>query len=197
MQVTKRKLRQTIYTYFPKGIEYSDEAYDNAPETQLKLISIKKRKVDNSILFTKLINTLKTKINTEISDQSPCYDKEFCNYIRFNTKIENYFFRFHILLSFLEPYHCIMVTCYDQNQHLIFTTDCEDIGSKIELLQKQKKILLSQAEMITKEINDIFKTSGVKMGDLQEIVPDIETGDNVFGNVKLFDCLFTATLQYF
>ncbi len=198
MRLDKIQLLHTIYKYFPKGLMFADIEYDNSSQTRLKLKMINSKKRENYVLFAKLVNRLRGEVSEGIINQSPLFDKEFCNYLMFDIKVGKFFFRFHILLSFLEPFHSIVITCYNQDfNKLIFTGDFEEIKTKNYFSDREEEIVLSKVKIIEEEITNIFQTTDVKMSELLDIIPDIETGGKELGEVTFFDCLFTNFLQLY
>lgn len=197
MKPDKSSLLHTIYKYYPLDIQISPE-YDLSSETQMKWRTINDRKEKNFLQFRRLYVALKTHVNDSILDESACYDKEFCNYLRYTSRIGDFYFRFHILFSFLEPLYCILTACYNQQYtECMFTCDYEDIKKQEVIPENVRGAVLSEAELIKKEIHKFFDITRVKFSELQDIVPRIETHEKKEGEVNLFDCVFTGNLQLF
>ena len=200
MEINKLHLLNRIYTYYPKGIEFGSVEYDFAPETELKLKVINQRKSENLESFSKFLDRLRENVNGIVLDESACYDKEFCNYARYDiSTCESSFIRFHILLSFLEPFHCLLVTrfSHDDPTGIPIAVDYNEIRNRNDYSEQPKVVVFQQVKLITKEITNSFNSSEIRFSELGDIIPDIETGQKTLGNTTLFDCLFTTYVQLF
>ena len=188
-------LLKKIYNYYPKDCSAFSEEFDRTPETILKLKTINSTKADFETRWKNLMHSLQEKITGySFSDESPIYDREFCNYSIYLLCEEDLLFRMHLLVSVLHPVHCILISGYRPiNDDLSIIGDFEYVEKNSNLIETQLSRIKKEFSIVDHVIKENIGTQLVKMEELKStIVPHIEIEDKKMGEVNLFDCLFTT-----
>lgn len=186
-----------VYTYYPKHHSPFSTDYDFTKEVRQKTMHIPQLKAEVRAAWHYLIQCLQQDLDHYgIMDESAAFDKDFCNYLMYNTKSETGLFRVHLLLSVLEPVHAILISLYSgpDNNHIITCDYDEEVITR----DGSRQAIMNDVVKVNGRVGEIFKTQEIKMRVLSSIVvQDIATQSKAKGTVTLFDCLFTDHLAVY